>query len=181
MTEKQERILQAALELFTKEGYNATSTNKVAKAAGVSEGLIFRHFENKEGLLKALMLECEERMKALMVDIVMESDPKSVIRKTLEMPFKVDPSEYGFWKLQFKLKWEMEHHYSDKMAPLRLALTNAFTRLKYEKPDLEAQIVEYLLDALSSALLKEQLTNADVLCAFLKQKYKVEKIYTQKK
>ena len=37
MTEKQEKILQAALQLFAKEGYHATSTNKVAKLAGVSE------------------------------------------------------------------------------------------------------------------------------------------------
>ncbi len=37
MTEKQERILKAALELFAQEGFKATSTNKVAKRAGVSE------------------------------------------------------------------------------------------------------------------------------------------------
>ena len=44
MTEKQENILKAALQLFAKEGFYATSTSKVAKLAGVSEGLIFRHF-----------------------------------------------------------------------------------------------------------------------------------------
>ena len=48
MTDKQEKILQAALELFAKEGFKGTSTNKIAKKAGVSEGLIFRHFENKD-------------------------------------------------------------------------------------------------------------------------------------
>ena len=45
MTEKQESILQAALKLFATEGYASTSTNKVAKVAGVSEGLIFHHFK----------------------------------------------------------------------------------------------------------------------------------------
>lgn len=173
MTEKQEKILLAALELFAKEGYNATSTSKVAKAAGVSEGLIFKHFKNKEGLLKALIQEGQERMKALFVDVVMESDPKEVIRKALELPFQVDPNEYGFWKLQFKLKWEMEHHYYNKMAPMRMALTNAFTQLKYEKPALEAQVVEYLLEATSSAMLKQQLSNPEELRSFLREKYQV--------
>jgi len=173
MTEKQEKILNAALELFSKVGYNATSTSKVAKAAGVSEGLIFRHFENKEGLLKALMQKGEERMKSMIVDVVMETQPKEVIRKTLELPFKVNPDEYDFWKLQFKLKWEMEHHYHDKMEPLRAALTNAFAKLNYEHPALEAQIVEYLLDATSSTLLKGQLTNAEEFKHFLISKYKL--------
>ena len=59
MTEKKEKILQAALELFAKEGFYATSTSKVAKTAGVSEGLIFRHFGNKEGLLHAVLDEGE--------------------------------------------------------------------------------------------------------------------------
>lgn len=173
MTDKQEKILLAALELFAKEGYNATSTSKVAKAAGVSEGLIFRHFQNKEGLLKALLKEGEDRMKQLFVEIVMETDPKAVIRKTLELPLKVRPDEYGFWKLQFKLKWEMEHHYDDKMEPLRLALTNAFTKLGYEKPALEAQLVEYLLEATSSALLKDHLHNPEEFQAFMLSKYNV--------
>jgi len=47
MTEKQERILETALSLFAKDGFSATSTSKVARDAGVSEGLMFRHFENK--------------------------------------------------------------------------------------------------------------------------------------
>jgi AcrR family transcriptional regulator len=51
MTEKKELILQTALRLFSEQGYEATPTNRIAKEAGVSEGLIFRHFENKEGLL----------------------------------------------------------------------------------------------------------------------------------
>lgn len=173
MTNKQEKILLAALELFAKEGYNATSTSKVAKAAGVSEGLIFRHFQNKEGLLKALLQEGEERMKKLLVDIVMETEPKAVIRKTLELPNKVSLEEYGFWKLQFKLKWELDHYDTDKMEPLRMALTNAFAKLGYEKPALEAQVLEYLLEATSSALLKNHLHNVEELETFLLQKYDV--------
>ncbi|MEM6542898.1 MAG: helix-turn-helix domain-containing protein, partial [Bacteroidota bacterium] len=55
MTAKQEKILNAALELFAHEGYNVVSTSKIAQKAGVSEGLIFRHFESKQGLLNAIL------------------------------------------------------------------------------------------------------------------------------
>ncbi|MFT4756836.1 MAG: AcrR family transcriptional regulator, partial [Vicingaceae bacterium] len=55
MTSKKDLILETALKLFAQNGFSATSTSKIAKAAGVSEGLIFRHFENKEGLLHAIL------------------------------------------------------------------------------------------------------------------------------
>ncbi len=44
-------ISRVAMELFADHGYSATSTRKIAKVAGVSEGLIFHHFGTKLGLL----------------------------------------------------------------------------------------------------------------------------------
>ena len=44
MTNKQQKILSSALKLFAKQGFDATSTRSIAQDAGVSEGLIFRHF-----------------------------------------------------------------------------------------------------------------------------------------
>lgn len=171
MTEKQEKIKQAALELFAREGYNATSTSKVAKHAGVSEGLIFRHFNNKEGLLQAILDEGERRFKALFVDIVMESDPAEVIRKTLEMTKQIDKGDYDFWKLQYKLKWELEVSGDEKMEPLKMALSNAFKKLKYEKPDLEAALVLLFIDGLGSAVLKGSSIDPEAMINFLLKKY----------
>lgn len=171
MTEKQENILQAALILFAKEGYHATSTSKVAKAAGVSEGLIFRHFGNKEGLLEAILDEGERRLKILVVDIVMETEPKEVIRKTIEMTGKIDETDYDFWKLQFKLKWELEVSGDKKMEPLKMALTNAFTKLNYASPELEAQLLILFMDAMGAAVLKGSSLNVGEMIQFLLSKY----------
>ena len=41
-------ILNSALKLIAKQGFQATSTRSIAKEAGVSEGLIFRYFQNKK-------------------------------------------------------------------------------------------------------------------------------------
>jgi len=173
MTEKQEKILQAALELFAKEGYNATSTNKVAKRAGVSEGLIFRHFGNKEGLLEAIMKEGENKLKILIFDIVMETEPKEVIRKTIEMTSKINVSDYDFWKLQFKLKWELEISGEAKMEPLKLALANAFQKLDYESPKMEADLLLLFLDGMGSAVLKGSSLDSTKIINLLKAKYNV--------
>ena len=52
-TEKDTRtkILQAALKLFAKRGYDGTTTKDLAKKAGVAEGTLFRHFNNKKAIL----------------------------------------------------------------------------------------------------------------------------------
>ena len=171
MTEKKEKILQSALELFAGEGYFATSTSKIAKLAGVSEGLIFRHFENKEGLLKAVIGEGEARFKSLYAEIVMETDPEKVIAKTIDLPFSINESEYEFWKLQFKLKWELKEKNPQKMEPMIMALTNAFKKLNYEKPEMEAELAVLILEGVSSAILKGTISDKNRLKSFLMKKY----------
>jgi AcrR family transcriptional regulator len=173
MTDKKEKILQAALQLFAKEGYYATSTSKIAKVAEVSEGLIFRHFGNKEGLLQTILNEGEIKMKSLLVDIVMETEPKEVIRKAIEMTGKVDKADYNFWKLQFKLKWELEINGDKKMEPLHMALTNAFRKLNYESPELEAQLIILFIDSLGSSVLKGSNVNSNEIIKLLLKKYEL--------
>jgi AcrR family transcriptional regulator len=48
------RLVRAALELFTAEGYHVTTTPQIAKKAGVAEGTIYRHFRSKQHLLNEL-------------------------------------------------------------------------------------------------------------------------------
>ncbi|MGB3137973.1 MAG: helix-turn-helix domain-containing protein [Nodosilinea sp.] len=48
------KILQAALKLFARQGYGGTTTRELAKVAGVAEGTLFRHFENKKAILVAV-------------------------------------------------------------------------------------------------------------------------------
>jgi AcrR family transcriptional regulator len=49
-----ERLVRAALDLFTTQGYHASTTPQVAHRAGVAEGTIYRHFTSKEQLLNEI-------------------------------------------------------------------------------------------------------------------------------
>ena len=175
MTEKQEKILNAALKLFAEEGFRSTSTSKVAKAAGVSEGLIFRHFTNKEGLLQAIIQMGEERAKELFSDIVLEPDAKELLRKYIELPLKVkdDKEALEFWKLQFKIKWELELYGEHKMIEIEEALIRAFDQLRFNEPEKEANLLLTLMDGLATRGILQETYELDEATTFLKQKYKV--------
>lgn len=171
MTEKQEKIIKAALELFAKEGYHATSTSKVAKLAGVSEALIFRHFENKEGLLAAVINSGSQKATLIFADVVMTSNPKELIKKALELPYTFDKSEYEYWRLVYSLKWQVNLYSSDKAEPLKLALRNAFSLLNYPDPDAETELIMIYLDGAVTALLLHGPINTQAILKSLLSKY----------
>ena len=50
-----QRLLDAALALFSTKGYAATSVRELVEAAGVTKPVLYYYFKNKEGLYLALM------------------------------------------------------------------------------------------------------------------------------
>ncbi len=52
---RREQILQTAVELFSQRGFRGTTTKEIARMAGVSEAMVFRHFANKDALYGAIL------------------------------------------------------------------------------------------------------------------------------
>jgi len=59
------RILLAAEEEFCQRGFIAANMYTIAKAAGMTKGAIFWHYESKAGLFKAVIHRATERLKVL--------------------------------------------------------------------------------------------------------------------
>lgn len=58
-----EKILAAALELYTEKGYHNTTVDEIAKKAGLSTGIAYRYFRNKKELLLASLSFAFENIK----------------------------------------------------------------------------------------------------------------------
>ncbi len=75
-----EKIRAAAMELFIKQGYYATSISDIAKQAGISKGLLYNYYKGKEELLSEMV---EARIKEV-VEIMEEAFILNTPRKQLE-------------------------------------------------------------------------------------------------
>ena len=51
-----QRILDAALELFARQGFAATSVRELARAVGLRESSLYNHFAGKEAMLVAALM-----------------------------------------------------------------------------------------------------------------------------
>src|SRR6266851_6317665 len=58
-------IIEAASAEFAEVGYEATTTNAIARRAGTSIGSLYQFFPNKEAILEALAVYYEEQLRAL--------------------------------------------------------------------------------------------------------------------
>jgi AcrR family transcriptional regulator len=52
---RREQIIETAVNLFSKKGFKGTTTKEIARAAGVSEAMVFKHFESKDELYGAIL------------------------------------------------------------------------------------------------------------------------------
>ena len=61
---KRQDILDAAVELFVRQGVDNTPTSQISKVAGVATGTLFHHFRCKDDILSALVLDIHESSHA---------------------------------------------------------------------------------------------------------------------
>ncbi|MCF2145400.1 TetR family transcriptional regulator [Desmonostoc muscorum LEGE 12446] len=78
-----QRLIQAALELFTAQGVSATTTRQIAEKAEVNEVTLFRNFGNKHGLLLAV-LEESAAFKNLGESLVRRATPPGNVYQALK-------------------------------------------------------------------------------------------------
>lgn len=144
-TERREAILDAALNVFAEQGYHAASISKVSKYAGISKGLMYNYFENKEELLKILigsLLDNEmETMKSILSQPITEDSFKLLIHETSRI-LKEKPKQ---WKLYFSMASQPEvlqiaqDNYSPDQALFIEKLLQFFKNKGHKNPELQMQ------------------------------------------
>jgi len=78
--ERKTAIVKAALPLFARKGYAETTTKELARAAGVSEPLLYKHFPGKEALYLEIQKYCcdgQDPATRKFIHLVTELEPSA--------------------------------------------------------------------------------------------------------
>jgi AcrR family transcriptional regulator len=156
-------ILEATARLLVREGYDRTSTNKVAVAAGVSIGSLYQYFPSKEALVAALMDRHTDEMMALVRGKTAEvwAAPVPVVVETLVRAMieahAVDPKLHKVFVEQVPRVGRLERLHDLETEVLGLA------RAFLEAHRGELRVIDLDVAAFVSVATIEALTHAAVL------------------
>lgn len=106
------RILQCAFSELEKNGVEHFSLRAVGMAAGLSSMAVYRHFENKEDLLRAMAEEAFGEWSKR-VQAIREMDLRAWFRKAMRAYVEFSLDERGRFDLCFLLKTQVERIYPD--------------------------------------------------------------------
>jgi AcrR family transcriptional regulator len=74
--DRKRQLLTHAKQLFLSLGYHATTTEKIAEAAGVTEPVLYRHFDDKKSLFLEVLRDIRETALARwQAEMTVKSDP----------------------------------------------------------------------------------------------------------
>ena len=173
---RKQAIAQTALALFAEKGYEQTSTQLIAKAAQVSEALIFKYHGTKEALLEHVITTGYKRVIEQLRGRLEGVDALTLIHRVIDMPLQLVAEEPEFWKVQSRLfdsELSRQQH-ARFLQPLPGLLQQAFRQLGFAQPAEEGRLLLLVVDALWKHQANETDESLRPLLALLKTKYAVQ-------
>ncbi|WP_338779871.1 TetR/AcrR family transcriptional regulator [Metabacillus sp. FJAT-52054] len=142
-------ILRATLELISEHGFHGTSMSKVAKKAGVSAGIIYHYFSNKDELINELYIGVKRDFSEMIIKRLDESQSlrkqiRELVKSTIEVSVR-RPEEMLFME-QFLQSPYNRPQIQDTVNTYYEPIMNVFNKAKQE------QIIKPLPDPVIFAL-----------------------------
>lgn len=98
--ERRDKILKAAISLFSQGGFAGTTTRQIARKAGISEALLFRHFPRKERLYDAILQKkMEENTPRILGNLPVDGGPELLLRTLARRLVRAHEDDPSFLRL----------------------------------------------------------------------------------
>ncbi|NWG75271.1 MAG: TetR/AcrR family transcriptional regulator [Rubrivivax sp.] len=120
--DRREQLLDCALELFGRRGFEATSTRDIAEAAGVTDGLIYKYFASKDELLEEVIARAGQQIREEPLELPAAASPRETLAMLL---FEIAQRMRGQQQL-VDLLWEVS-----RRAPSGIAHIEHLNRTGY--------------------------------------------------
>ncbi len=95
----EERLIQAATEVFSQLGYDAATTKMISKAAEVNESLIMRYFGSKEGLLLEIIRRFFATANATPLNYAPQETLEKEIKHYLKQAFSTLSEHHAIFRI----------------------------------------------------------------------------------
>ena len=99
---RKSRLLDIAIKEFLRIGFSNCSIDHLSRVSGVSKSTIYRHYKNKNELLKAVTLEiASEHSQLVSAFVLSDADPVNCLRKFAEHIYQIEtlPRHIEFLRL----------------------------------------------------------------------------------
>ena len=148
------RILDSALEEFSKQGYGASSLNNICTRQGISKGIIYHYFDTKDALFLACVEECFQRLtEYLRTEMRQETD---TFDEMLEEYFMVRMAFFKYHPVYQRI-------FCDAMITPPAHLNEDIQRIKHDFDMINRSIMEKIFEQVT---LRSNITKAEIIDTF---------------
>ncbi|MFD4671763.1 TetR/AcrR family transcriptional regulator [Lentzea sp. NPDC058450] len=141
-----ERLVRAALDLFSEQGYENTAVAQIAERAGLTKSTFFRHFRDKREVLFGGQDVLAELMTGAIADAGPDASPLDAVEAALvatAVTFTEQRRSHGPQRLEvIASNDELRERSALKMVGFAIAMTDALKRRGV--PELEAAVAAEL-------------------------------------
>jgi AcrR family transcriptional regulator len=117
------RLMKEALRLFGERGFASTPVEAVARAAGLSPGLVYHYFDSKSALLRAIFEQSLADVRQTFAAADAEPDPERRLSALLRSATTVVRKHRAFWALSYGVR--MQREVIESLGPLIGAWTSS--------------------------------------------------------
>jgi len=93
--ERHEAILRGATRAFARSGYAATSMEDVAAASGITKLIVYRHFDSKEELYRAVLQRVSDRLAVEFLSRMSRAERRGIGARSLLTVAREDPDGFN--------------------------------------------------------------------------------------
>ncbi|KVT07005.1 hypothetical protein WT24_19935 [Burkholderia sp. MSMB1078WGS] len=150
---RKEQLLDIAERQFINQGYQGTSMEDIASAAGVSRPIVYGHFGSKDGVYLACLQRARARLDERILGAVsIVDDPIERLRRGTRAYFEFVQSNDQSWDLLFGGGAAIAGAAAERALDLRLATVRQIERLiRQSLPRADALTVQVYAQAVSGA------------------------------
>ena len=157
MSDTKESILLAALRLFARDGFEATSVSTIAGALGITKGALYRHYRNKRDIFDSIVARMEQQdaesaAAFSLPEGTLQEMPDEYRHASVNSLVDFSRAQFRYWTeddfassfrkmrtLEQYRSEEMMHLYQQYLAAGPLGYTaDLFRSLGYEQPEKKA-------------------------------------------